>query len=441
MRPVLAFALLFAVSCARAAAPPDTTPRPAHSPGQQAARPAVGATTGMRREPTTQERVAIRQLLAGTERIRGLRLSRDVRIAVADHTNITRHLTDQLEDEDLLESRRMYVALGLLDPEVDLEALLNTVIGEQVIGFYDPKVALLVVRDDVMASLGRGAGGDDETRIVIVHELDHALQDEHFDLRANMDRERDTDAENAYHSVVEGDATLTMIGFVTEARGMPLSAVTQSPELLARIGAASGAGGGEALASAPAILRVSLVAPYMRGLVFCAALHAERAFAGVDAAFREPPVSMEQVLHPQKYLAREAPIPVALPRLPTLEAAGYVAGDEDTLGELEIGVFLALGTRRDTNDVAAAGWGGDRLRVYNHPTEPTAIVWRLDWDTEADAIEAERAARNGLTTVPEGRRMRYRVERRGRALLVLRDLPATEHDAVVSATLAAPVSR
>lgn len=413
----------------------STTPAPNASPNVV---PAT-ATVGMRREPTYRERLQIRPLFAQTERIRGLRLAREVRIAIADDAYITHHLTSQIEEDELVASGRTYVALGLLSPEVDLRALLTEVLGEQVVGFYDPKEALLVIREDVMVTLGRETNGDDETRIVIIHELVHAIQDQHFDLQAGMDRERDTDGDNAYHSVVEGDATLAMLGYVTEARGMPLSAITQSPELLSRIGATQTAAGsgGESLARAPAILRVSLVAPYTRGLAFCAALHAVGGFSGIDGAFRTAPASMEQVMHPQKYMAQEAPIAVRLPELAGLASAGYTVADEDTLGEMEIGVYLALGTPHDTNDAAAAGWGGDRLRVYSQPNGPAAVVWRMDWDTEADAEQAERAANVGLGAIPAANRARFLVTRRGRSLLVLREI-APELQADIAAAVLAP---
>ena len=101
-------------------------------------------------------------------------------------------------------------------------------------------------------------------------------------------------------------------------------------------------------------------------------------------------------------------------------------------------MYLALGTAHDTNDAAAAGWAGDRLRVYRHASAPSAVVWRMEWDTDADAEQAERAAIHGLSLIPADARGRFLVLRRGRALLVLRDVPESLHAGIRALTLEAP---
>ena len=108
--------------------------------------------------------------------------------------------------------------------------------------------------------------------------------------------------------------------------------------------------------------------------------------------------------------AMNTPMPIELPALPQMEAAGWSALDEETLGELELSVFFARGTNAERNESAAAGWNGDRIRVYEQHGEggnQTAFIWYLDWDTEADAIEAEQAATRigGMKLRREGTRL------------------------------------
>ena len=298
-------------------------------------------------------------------------------------------------------------------------------LSEQVIGYYDPKLNRLVIRDDVIAALD----GNRDAEVVILHELVHALQDQQLGLGDAYETERDTDADSALRSLAEGDATLAMIAFGASTTA---PALTQSPAfapLLSGAGSlgAQPMGGQQALAEAPAILRVTLVAPYLEGLRFCGTLVQQLGWAAVDQAHRTPPASMEQVMHPSKYLHGELPDTISLPAWPQLAAQGWEQVEEDTLGELELGVFLARGSTSDMNREAAAGWGGDRLRVYQRDTN-TAAVWFTTWDDEREATEAEGAARSALDADTE-----QTVRRRGRAMLVLRGFSGTSAAPIITA--------
>src|SRR5690606_1184665 len=109
---------------------------------------------------------------------------------------------------------------------------------------------------------------------------------------------------------------------------------------------------GQEIESAPPIVRLPLISRYIDGMIFCATLHGQRGFRGIDAAHRWPPVSTEQILHPERYLAGEAPIEIALPELPELEAAGLVAHEEEILGELEMSIWFAQASAAGTAGAA-----------------------------------------------------------------------------------------
>jgi hypothetical protein len=360
--------------------------------------------------------------------VRNLRFLREVPTEVQDEARIRAFVEADIEPEELAEARELYTALGLLPPNVDLEALLLEVLGEQIVGYYDPDGQRLVVRDDVMRSLA--ASSVDEARVVLVHELVHALQDQHLQLGTLNEVERDSDAENAYHALVEGDATLAMMAYALASQGTRLADVTAQPALLRRFfEAAPAAGNGaDALGRAPAILRVTLVAPYTAGALFCGDRHGRGGWPRVDAAHRTLPVSTEQILHPEKYELGELPDPIAVPPAAALQALGFVRTQEDSLGELELSIYLAQGTARDQDVAAAAGWSGDRLAIYARADAPPAVVWWTTWDTEAEAREAEVAATRAGGDVDGGLVLRH-----GRALLILRQVPTAAH-----AALAAP---
>ena len=109
-----------------------------------------------------------------------------------------------------------------------------------------------------------------------------------------------------------------------------------------------------------------------------------------------------------------------------LLAAGFERAADDTLGELEISVYLGQRRESGTHEKAAEGWAGDQLVVYMRGKD-LAVVWWTTWDTEDDAEEAYQAAR---AVAPKN--STARVERKGRSVLIVRGLPPKLHRAVRS---------
>ena len=381
--------------------------------------PTIGGT----RPATAQERATIEKLARAAESVRQLRFSHPITIEIEDDDAIAESLRRQIDDEEIERARLLYGALGLIDPNADLRAVFSDVLGEQVIGYYDPAAARLVVRENVMDGL-RGSLGPaeiQEAQLVLVHELVHALQDQRLGLGESYDRERTADADNAFRAVVEGDATLAMLANALRGQGIPLSAATQGIRQMGDFVDMSAFVRGEKLDEAPALMRVTLVAPYLRGLQFVAAMHALGGWPSVNRAHRRPPTTTEQILHPAKFEAVEPAERFEVSRLPELTEAGYVQVAEDTLGELELGVYLGQELPDGVNEAAATGWGGDHLVVYYRGKE-AAVVWWTTWDSEADAIEACDAARRVTPDGPSSI-----VERDGRAVLIVRGLPPGLH--------------
>jgi hypothetical protein len=419
--------LLALAACGGSGTAPATPGAPSGPAAAQAPKPADGVS----RPPTEEERGVIASLSRLTERTRELTFEHPVPVLIQDQVRITAHLSAMIEEEDLDEARVVYSALGLVDPAVNLREMIERLASEQVVGYYDPRESQLVVREDIM--IDRRPSSNGEAAAVLVHELVHALQDQRLGLGEVYQDDRDTDADNAFDGLVEGDATLAMLAYVLADQGAPLDLLTQKPELLGDLLAAAPLHGME-LESAPPIVRVTLVAPYFKGLIFTASLHGRGGWDAVNRAHAHPPVSTEQLLHPAKYLAGEQPEAVELPELPELDHAGYEAFKDDTLGELELAVYLAQHRPGlDTDDAAAAGWAGDRIRVYRHPERKPAVVWFTLWDDQDEAREAAAAARAVVGALSRDRRPHHRVERAGRAVLIVRDLPPALHGPVQGA--------
>jgi hypothetical protein len=153
------------------------------------------------------------------------------------------------------------------------------------------------------------------------------------------------------------------------------------------------------LARMPAILRETLLYPYTTGLTFAQGAFATGGWAAVDALYADMPESTEQILHPEKWTAREAPVKVSLPkRLAADLGKGWSVALQDTFGELQLGIWL-----RDIGapgaDAAAAGWGGDRLGVLEGPGDAWAVVMSTTWDSAAEATEFEAAVGSSLSAL------------------------------------------
>ena len=430
-RLILALSL---VGCAQShAKPAQVSAAHAEAPSQlaKAASSATMTSRGSRRVPSLREAQVITELMRAAERVRNLKFVRRVPVLVENRERITEYVSTQIEEDELERARVVYTALGLLPEHLDVRALLLRLMGEQVVGYYDADEKHLVVRDDIMRGFAQPDEDDAETqaelaeaRIVLLHELVHALQDQHLKLSEHIHAERDTDASNAFHALVEGDATLAMIGYALEREQVPLQRLTGNPAQVrsfSDVVRRSPLAGSE-LEQAPAIVRVPLLSSYVDGLAFCASLHGRGRFDAVDNAHGDPPRSTEQVLHPERFAQRDTPTAVKLQTLPELDSAGYEVVREDTLGELEMGVYFGQAGTLNEAKSAAEGWDGDRIRVYSRAGYPTAVVWLSVWDTEQDAEQAERAAQRVLSAGNAALQLRSAVYRRGSSVLLLRDI-------------------
>src|SRR4029453_9039671 len=123
--------------------------------------------------------------------------------------------------------------------------------------------------------------------------------------------------------------------------------------------------------------------------------------------FTNPPASTEQVLHPEKYAAHEAPVDVTLPSdLAAKMGAGWSKGLEDTLGEFQLKVWLdqvAAGNGAPSPTEAAAGWGGDRVMLLDGPSGARAIALKTAWDTPADAQQFAQVAGPVVASIGNGK--------------------------------------
>ncbi len=260
--------------------------------------------------------------------------------------------------------------LGLIRPEQSLYELQLALYGEQVAGFYDSEAEEIVLIGDHDAAAPMLV-------VTLAHEYVHALQDRAFDLDAIEDSVEDNqDALLALRALVEGDATLAGMQYAEQAvRQGELTrpeSVGQPPD--------------NALSKVPPALLETLIFPYVEGLAYVAALLRD-GWQAVDAAYTRLPASTEQVLHPEKYAANEAPLDVDLPSMIDQLPPGWSEVRRDVFGEFMVSVLLGGRNFSASATSAAAGWGGDAYALYRNEHGQGLLAMKFRWDTERDRDE------------------------------------------------------
>jgi hypothetical protein len=320
----------------------------------------------------------------------GLDFRRDVPVNFMTREELSRYLHDLFAAEYPVEfserEARMLRGFGLLAADQDLRRLRENVLNENIAGFYDERPGV-----KKLFAISSGRSLNVLNQLILSHELRHSLQDQYVTIRDKLEVESDYDDRRlAALCLFEGDASLLMEQYLA-------SGATQNhPELagLFQVFSQSLSGAeiaemfaGPALKEAPPIVQEQLIAPYFEGRNLAVAIYEKGGFTLLNEKLRRPPRSMEQVLHPKKYLeGGDEPVAVALS-----EAAGGAPSFEGTLGELLIRVLLRGAPAPETPEAAAEGWGGDRYAVLGAPGGFHRLVWRSAWDTEPDAREFEAA--------------------------------------------------
>ena len=295
-----------------------------------------------------------------------------------------RVLADFEEDYSQAEAdddTRVLAALGLVQPGLDLYSLFVRLYSEGVAGYYDPDTDELVL-------VSEAQGLNAYERTTFAHEYTHALQDQVYDIRAAgfSDEMYDQDSERfeAVQAVVEGDATLLEELFkdtLTQAELRDYDAAIDAQDLTFFL-------------ELPRYLLYDFIFPYDQGLAFVRRYYDEGGWARVDELWQNMPVSSEQILHPERYEAGDAPVVVARPALTQTLGSGWRQLDSGVNGEWYTYLILAHGEDSRARVAekeaarAAAGWGGDGYSVYFRDTdEALVLASHWVWDTPADADE------------------------------------------------------
>jgi hypothetical protein len=319
----------------------------------------------------------VASLIRQAEAIRGLQFVEEPVIAIVSAEEFALLLDNEFEvarDSDAVAAdQAVYRLLGLLEPGADLAVMLREAYEGDYTGFYDPDARRLVVSgsDPDLSGIERAA---------LFHEIVHALADQYFaaeDELTALTRSGPSDAGAAFEALAEGDATYFQLVYT-----QGLSAADR-----ASIARDTGAVTGEAVTGAPAWLLEDLAFPYDAGLEFVTQLVAGGGIAAVDRAYLDPPISTEQILHPERFRIGEAVRP-----LPEMDVSldGYEQARAGSIGEWGMRRLLHGTLSPALLTQTAEGWGADAVATLRSGSD-VAFALMYAADSEEDAVDVATA--------------------------------------------------
>ena len=338
---------------------------------------------------------------AAVEKIRGRKFVTEVKNVRLERAKLPSILREQIAKElpySLDEWVTMLRALQLVD--VDAQQVVPKLLAlyeSQVLAFYDPHSHVYYSLDTVPPKLESMGDPKMLEEMVAVHELQHAIQDQHFNIGEKTKAlRRDTDGAMAYHSVLEGEAVLVMMAHMLDKGGMKLDDLIGSDELVSTIMTAAQTEAAGIDPSTPPFFAESLKFPYLEGLKFVVAAYRRGVLAAIDKVHANPPRSTREVMNPNEYFARTAKA--------TPWDATPPAGIQNVLTVEHGGAFMWSFLAGANN---AKGWVDDKITIVRGKT-PTVLV-ETRWESPeaatkfASAYEAFLARRNvGARVVREG---------------------------------------
>jgi hypothetical protein len=282
----------------------------------------------------------------------------------------TRVIEDFLEDytpEDARDDARVLGVFGLLEPEFDLYDFYVELLSEQVVGFYDTDTKEMYVI--------QGSGFSGPERLTYAHEYVHALQDQHYQIEERLgyndeNCEVNTDYCAAISSLLEGDASLSEMQWLyTHATAQDIRDIQEFYQTYES----------PIFESSPSFLREDFIFPYRAGQEFVETIYEQSGWQGVDQVYANPPLSTEQILHPERY-PDVVPVAVELPDLQTTLGEGWREVEQGTWGEWYTYLILAEGLNEShsigSGDCSAGcGWmgGGFLPGLFQRPDNQVVL--------------------------------------------------------------------
>jgi hypothetical protein len=285
---------------------------------------------------------------------------------------LNKRVKEVAKPEDLRAEELTLKKFGLVPPDFDLARNTIDLLTEQAAAFYDYDKKKLFVTDTTAS---------ETQEPVLSHEVAHAIADQNYNLSKFIKAARNSDdGATARLAVMEGQATWLMSELLARKMGQSLK---DSPSLVTSMsGAADGAAGQfPVFDKSPLYLRQTLVFPYTKGMLFQHAVFQRDGQNGFGEVFRKPPVSTQQILHPEKYFSGVKPTQPDLPQ-PHLPK-GYKSLVGGSLGELEHAIMLEQYSGKERAAELAPHWRGCAFDLEeNKKAGRIVLLYAVEWDSE-----------------------------------------------------------
>jgi hypothetical protein len=263
---------------------------------------------------------------------------------------------------------------GLLPKDYPLEQMLVKVLTEQIAGLYDPDGKEFFIAN---------WNTDADERMVMAHELTHALQDQHFHIDKWTEAAKpNDDAELARDAVIEGSAIAAMIDYILRGKGSIRDLGELDPAMLMGDPDSS-----PELIKAPKVIQDELLFPYLAGEKFTQrVLQATSGWPDFHKVYENPPASTQQIMHPDLYFQGVVPPKITLPETAGLISADWKKLDENNMGEFGVLEIFKQFLDKDRSTNLAAAWSADRYALFeNQKNKRTLLIFRVRLASDADA--------------------------------------------------------
>jgi hypothetical protein len=318
------------------------------------------------------------EMLAEMSKLISLPILSPLKKSIRSREEIRAYLLQKMNEDKDADKRyadqKTMEKFGLVPKDYPLEQVLVKVLTEQIAGLYDPDSQEFFIADWTSPA---------DERSVMSHELTHALQDQHFHIDKWTDAAKpNDDGELARDAVLEGSAMAAMLDYELGGKGsirdlgdfdasMLMGDMDSSPEL----------------SKAPKVLQDELLFPYLAGITFTQQLlKAANGWPGFYKVFDKPPVSTQQIMHPDLYLRGVVPAKIELPATKGVVSSEWKKLDENDMGEFGVQEILKQFLPKDRSAALAAAWNGDRYAIFeNQKNKRTLLEFRIRLSSDADA--------------------------------------------------------
>ncbi len=318
------------------------------------------------------------EVLQQMSQITGLKLRTPLKKTLRSREEIRAYVLRQMDEDKNPRERysdaRAAEAFGLLPKGFDIDPFMVDLMTEQIAGLYDPKSEEFYIADWIPLA---------DQRIVMAHELTHALEDQYFRIEQWVKAVHENgDATLARDAVLEGSATAAMVDYMLRGTGYSLKNLpdVDPSQFMGDLA------GSPKLKEAPLFIKDTLLFPYVSGLNFTAAALKTSGWNSLPDLFSKPPLSTQQILHPALYRSGKVPKVVSVPSFDKALGPDWEKLEDDILGEFGWREVLKQFIDGKSAASLAEAWEGDRYIVYEHKqSKRLMLATRLSLSSEEAA--------------------------------------------------------